>query len=65
MVKQVIQRWVAFRYGGLSEHLKPPLGFIRWSKPSLAKRAVYTVRYTVWQLEEWVYQRYGGGGCRG
>lgn len=59
-MKSLIRAWIAWRYGGKFQKLKPPIGFAPWNRPSLLQAIRYELKKAIWriesQLHEWCRQ---------
>ena len=52
---ELFRLYIRRRYGGLPEHLKPPLGWPPWYRPGLGLRLGYYFRFNLWRVEKVVY----------
>lgn len=50
MLKRLVRWYVRKRYGDVSR-IKPPLGWLPWDRPSVARRIRYVVASRLWRVE--------------
>lgn len=59
MIQNLVLKWLRWRYGGDRHALKPPLGYNRHQRRSIAYKAAYWLKRGVWEVERRLFDRYG------
>ena len=57
-MKKTFLKYISWKYGGLPQSLRPPLGYHPlYSPKSVGWIFIYHLRFGLWKIDEFLYQR--------